>query len=137
MKPVLHILGKRGWQPALPTPHNLELESLAWEFISSFKEGTLKNALEGAFFKLEEIEEINLGNASKLTSGRCLCISHNSWKDYQRLLNKSKSLSSRLKKIAPEISYLWMQDPQKESSFLIDLKTQKSFSVTLTKNPLS
>jgi hypothetical protein len=130
MKPVLHLLNNGGWQPASPTLDNLYLESVAWNFISSFKKGILRSTLEGSFFK---IRDINYEIDSKLISGRCLCITNSSWKDYGRLLAKWKPLGYRLKKLNPEIGYLWLQDPDRITSLLIDLRQQEALNIALTK----
>lgn len=122
MKPVLHLLGKHGWQAALPTPHNIYLESVTWRLICSFKNGSLRNTLEGSLFK---IREINQESDSQLIAGKCLFISHESWREYRRLVIKWKTLSYRLRKLYPEIDYLCLQDPDRATSILINLEQKK------------
>lgn len=129
MKPVLHLLNNGGWEPALPTPNNLYLETVTWGVISSFRQGSLRNTLESALFKLREIHR---ESDSQLIAGKCLLVSHTAWKDYKKLVNKWKSLSYRIRKLYPEIDYLWLQDPDQVTSILIDLKLQKALNVNLT-----
>lgn len=129
MKRVLHLLGDRGWEPALPTPNNLYLETVAWGVISSFRHGSLRNTLESALFKLREIHR---ESDSQLIAGKCLFISNTAWKDYKKLVNKWKPLSYRIRKLYPEIDYLWLQDPDQVTSILVDLKQQKALNVNLT-----
>jgi len=133
LKPVLYVEKEGRWMPAPPTQHNIYLESVSKGLCYSFASGAIRNALEGAFFKVAEVDKkiASVDGSEYAICGKCFYISHNSWTDYERILRAWKTLSYKLRKMNPEVNYLWLQDPEKSSSVLVDLKSNKRFCLNL------